>query len=300
MSCTVGYPPNYYDQGMLVDFPLLPHTSEVQVYFPHDSLPDEEYLRVGVLEARGGEFTSYNQLIRQLQVQARERGVDAIQLMDKQVEASEYYGTSILSGIGIKYVKNLEYLTHFVKAQEIYLPYTSQLSADSGRWTTKVWLDFDRTPQTVEGNREYANFIRRYSLDYLLYEQGPRWRYALDEYGQIRMRVHTTGTGSPHLRVWFSYQTRHLPNFIRIKKYPEKEESTIWLAYDAEGRILKKRITLADGEVIDQILTYDVDGRHTKSEYYKVKDDQQLVPYLIVKHQFYSPDDVRERIVLKQ
>jgi len=299
VGCTVGYLPNYYDQDMLVDFPLLPHDAEVPIYFSQDTLPDEEYIRVGVLEARGGEFASYNTLIRKLQAQAQERGVDAIQLMDKQVEASEYYGTSILSGIGIKYVKNLDYLSDFVMAQEVYLPYSSAMATDSERWTTKVWLGFDGHPQRVEGNREYADFIRRHSLEYLLYEQNAQWRYALDEYGQIRMRVHTNGVGSPHLRVWFSYQIRHHPNLVRVKKYPDKEESTIWFAYDAEGRILKKRITLPDGKIVDQILLHDAIGRHIKSEYYWVDSDQKLTPYLIVKHQFYSPEDVQDQLVLK-
>lgn len=298
-GCTVGYPPIYYDQDLLVEFPLLPHTSEVPVYFPQDTLPNKEYVRVGVLETRGGEFTSYNELIRRLQFQAQERGVDAIQLLDKQIEATEYYEVSTLSGIGIKYLDNLGYLRDFIRSQEIYPLNNYSSSSGSSQWATKIWFDFTGGVQRIEGNREYADFVRKYSLDFLLYEQNRRWRYAPDEYGQVRLRARTHATGMPDLRVWFTYEVRNRPNLVRIREYPSREESTIRFAYDTEGKILKKRITLPDGEVIEQILVYDTSGKLLKSEYYKATPNQQLVPYLIVQHQFYSPEDARERIVLK-
>ncbi|MEM8968094.1 MAG: hypothetical protein AAGE93_16870 [Bacteroidota bacterium] len=299
VGCTVGYPPNFYDQDMLVDFPLLPHTEDVPVYFPHDTLPDEEYLRVGVLEARGGEFTSYNELIRRLQFQAQERGVDAIQLMNKEVEADEYYGTSILSGIGIKYIKSLDYLNDFVRSQEIYLTNGNHVSPDSSQWVSKIWFDFNGEVERVEGDQNYAQFIRKYSLDYLLYSISRRWRYAVDEYGELRLRVNYSATGAVNLRAWFSYQMRERPNFIRIREYPSRAESTLWFAYDVEAKMLKKRITLPNGDVMDQIPVYNAAGKLLKSEYYKLDADQQLTPYLLVVHQFYSPDDVQERVVLK-
>ncbi|MEM9673765.1 MAG: hypothetical protein ACFB15_29370 [Cyclobacteriaceae bacterium] len=301
-GCYVGYTPSYYDQDMLVDFPLLPHTAEVSVYFPQDTLPDEEYIRVGVLEVRGDEFTSYNTLIRKLQVQAQKRGVDAIQLMGKQTYLEEGYEESYvlseLSGIGIKYVKNIDYLSEFIKSQEIYFSGRGYNPSDSGRWVAKIWLDFNRQVTQMEGEKNYLQFVRKHSLDYLLYSNSEKWRYTLDEHQQINKRTRV-GSAGVQLRVWFSYQVKDLPNFVRIREYPSRKETSIWFAYDAEGRILKKRITLPDGEMIDQILVYDAIGRHTKSEYYWVQANDQLSPYLLVKHQFYSPDDIPQLVVLK-
>ncbi len=298
VSCTVGYPPVAYDQDLLVDFPLLPHTEEVPVYFPQDTLPNKEYVRVGVLESYGGEFTSYNELIRRMQLQAQERGVDAVQLMNKEVEATEYYGASTLTGIGMKYLENLDYLSDFVKAQEIYLP-SNSIASDTNDWIAKIHFDFDYRILRTEGNDEYSGFVKKYSLNYLLFDQSRPWRYAPDEYGRARMRVRKNADSTPQLRVWFSYQAVDRPNFIRIKEYPNRTESTVWLAYDAEGKMLKKRITLASGEIIDQIFIYDSIGRNIKSEFYQVTPDQKMIPYLVVKQRFYSPEDIQQRLVLK-
>jgi len=299
-SCTVGYLPDRNNQEMLVDFPLQPHTEEVTVYFPNDLLPAEAHIRVGVLEVRGGELTSYNELIRRMQVRAQQQGVDAIRILDRQHYTEECEWcldevTTVLSAVGLKFTKNLNYLSEYIKAQEVYA--LNDSSGQSNNWDTRVSFDFDGTVTGVEGNGIYAEFIKRYSLDYLLYEENRRWRYAADEYGRPRMRVRTYSSGTPHLRVWFTYDAVR-PSFVRIKDLQTREESSVQLTYDFGGVLLKKLITLSNGSIIEQIPIYDTQGKQTGSEYYRIQQEER-VPYLRVAYDFYSPEDVREQLVLK-
>ncbi|WKN46233.1 hypothetical protein [Tunicatimonas pelagia] len=301
-SCTVGYFPDRNSQNMLVDFPLLPHSEEIGTYLPGDSLPAEAYIRVGVLEVRGGEFTTYNELIRRMQRRAQEQGVDAIQILDKQHYIDECDGcwdevTTILSAVGLKFTKNLDYLSEYLKAKEIYALHDNDSSKQAGNWNTKVWFDFDRTPTGIEGQKDYATFIERYSLDYLLYEENRRWRYATDEYGRPRMRVRTHASGTPHLRVWFTYDAVR-PSLVRIKDLSSREESSIQFTYDTFGSLMKKHITLPDGDVIEQVPTYDAEGKQVSSGYYRIREEERE-PYLRVVYKFYSPDDVKKQLVLK-
>ncbi len=300
ISCTVGYLPDRTSRDLLVDFPLLPHSDEVTVYFPDDSLPAEAHVRVGVLEVRGGEFTTYNELLRRMRVQAQERGVDAIRILNRQhyTDKCEWCWddvTTILSAVGLKFVKNLDYLSDYVKAQEIYALNAS--SDQLGEWSAKVWFDFDGIATSVEGNRNHAEFVERYSLDYLLHQQNRRWRYAPDEYGRTRVRVRTHASGTPHLRVWFTYDAVR-PTFVRIKDLQTREESSMQLTYDFGGILLKKRITLPNRNVVEQIPIYDSQGKQIGSEYYRIREEERI-PYLQVSYDFYAPEDMQEQIVLK-
>ena len=64
----------------LVDIPIPPHDREVAIIFPGEPMPSEKYLKIGVVEARGGQYTSYNTLIKLLQTEAQASGIDAVQL----------------------------------------------------------------------------------------------------------------------------------------------------------------------------------------------------------------------------
>ena len=112
-----------YQSGsdQLANVPTESHERKVAVLFEGDT-PSDDYINIGVLEAWGGEFTSYNDLIRQLQQRAQEQGVDAIRILDKDyIEDTEEFATvetdvtSVLSGIGILYLKNADYLSPYLR-----------------------------------------------------------------------------------------------------------------------------------------------------------------------------------------
>lgn len=295
-GCTIGYQPYYGPSNMLVDFPLPPHDHEVPIYFPVDTLPDEEYIRIGVLEARGAAFTPYNELIYYLQEQGRYYGVDAIQIIDKQTNETEYYSSAVLAGLGLKSLKNLDYLEQYVKSKEVYL--LEDDYSPSGPWVAKLWTGFDGRVQRVDGNPMYSEIVEKHSLDYLLYEKDHHWRYANDPQGNIRMRVRSI-QAVPQLRVWFTYKYQGFPSTARIRDYPTKAETLIEFEYDGYGHIVEKMIYLPNDKVLKEIPSYDADGKQVGSEYFTVVPGQPDKPYMRVIHYFYSLEDVEDRIVLK-
>ncbi|MEQ9438117.1 MAG: hypothetical protein RIG62_03685 [Cyclobacteriaceae bacterium] len=303
-GCTIGY--QLYDTSneMLVDFPLPAHTQDVPIYFPGDTLPTQEYVRVGVLEARGSEHTTYNDLIRVIQYKGQHAGVDAIQILDKQsfVDECEYclYDddevTTVLSGLGIKYLDSLEYLSAYAKAKEIFVLNSGTSSSDP--WAAKLWMDFNGSTQREEGDEYYAELIKKTSLDYLLHEESRQWRYANDPQGNVRMRVRSI-QAVPQRRVWFTYKYQGFPSTARIRDYPSKAETLIQFEYDGYGHIMEKMIYLPDDTVLKEIPSYDADGKQVGSAFFTVAPGQPDQPYLRVVHYFYSPEDVEDRIVLK-
>ena len=295
-GCTIGY--QLYDgpSTMLVDFPLPPHDHEVPIYFPVDTLPDEEYIRIGVLEAWGYAYTSYNELIHHLQEEGRHYGVDAIQIIDKQTTETEYSSSTVLAGLGLKSLKNMDYLDQYVKAKEVYL--LKDDYSPSGPWVAKLWTGFDGQVQRVDGNPMYSEIIEKYSLNYLLYQRDNQWRYANDPQGNVRMRVRTAPAG-PQLRVWFTYKYPGFPSTARIRDYPTKTETLIQFEYNGHGQIIEKMIYLPNDKVLKEIPSYDADGKQVGSEFFEVIQGQPDQPYLRVIHYFYSPEDVQDRIVLK-
>ena len=284
-------PPGY---DRLANLPTEPHHREVTILFPTDPLPSAPYLRVGMLEARGGQYTSYNELIRELQLQGQELGVDAVQLFDKQYieetggsEVIDTYVSSTLSGLGILYVENAAYLRQYVQAKELYGYNDSTQQYD--RLVCRTALSYDGTPPSIAGNVLYAGFFTKYDLDHLYYEETDDWRYSIDQYGRVDQRSYRP-QGTLRKKCKFTFNTLGQITEVRIRYIASPPwEERMQLQYDEAGQVIEKTIVRPGFPTLREIPAYDGQGRQVGSEFLRAIGEQ-FQPYLRLMYRFFDPD----------
>ncbi|MEL6252873.1 MAG: hypothetical protein AAFR87_12745 [Bacteroidota bacterium] len=169
-SC-VSFQP--YTQSEL-DFPLKPVT-KVEVFYPGELLPYKDYIEIGRLATNMNGATNNQAYVSRLQKIARENGVDA--LMDLH-EDQGYYGGRILTAMGIKYVKNLDYLDEYVKKESFY-------KLDSLGKNKELVAVIERSPVGRTLSSRFTNdkdkdfyeiYIQKYR-DHHLREEKEHWTY---------------------------------------------------------------------------------------------------------------------------
>ena len=287
--------PTAYDR--LVNLPTEPHKREVDILFSHDPPPNEPYIKVGVLEARGGEHTSYNELIREMQISAQELGVDAIQLLEKKyiadtegTEVVDTYVTSTLAGLGLLYIKNATYLRRYVQAKDLY-----QYNDTTGRYDQLVChaeSAYDGTDPVVTGDPSWINLINRYDLNHLRYEETSDWWYTTDSYRQVAERGYSPN-GSLIKKCKFTYNEQGQIARVLIR-YPYRQQGTetIHLLYGEAGQILEKYIEREGQVPLREVPAYDEEGNLVGSEIFEARNGDQFDPYLRVVYRFFDPNNL--------
>ena len=296
----------------LIDIPIPPHDREVAIIFPGESMPSEEYLKIGVVEVRGGEYTSYNTLIKLLQTEAQAVGVDAVQLFGKQqygkVESDETFLESLseaisgeeevdeyatiitttLSGLGIRYLKNMDYLSQYVKAHHLYL--FNDTTQQYDHWEATAHTDFNKEIQSVEGNDTLYYQFRQYLLDYLRDEESDAWKYGRDEHQRIHKRFLMQGE-YPVMKCWFTYQWPYKIQEVKIKHFPSKLEEHILFTYDSEHRLIEKSIQRSGQLFLRETLAYDERCLLAERTFFRVSKNSK-VPYAKIKYEYHHPKEV--------
>ena len=204
---------------------------------------------------------------------------------------------SFMSGIGIIYTDSIDYLGQLKKKQNLY-----RLDPDDpSRETYEGSLHFDAhgrisswTPVSNEMKAWHDKYLYPYSLDHLVTEK-ENWRYSPDETGRIMRRrlyrfddwlVKTCKLryAGPLLRPSETLQ------LIRIY-YPEKAKETVYLYYDEENRLSRKRVVTGDKTVWEESLSYAADGRLAESRWRRMEKGRE-VPFLLARYEYYTQKDL--------
>ena len=201
--------------------------------------------------------------------------------------------TTTLNGLGIRYLKNMDYLGQYVKSQMVYTFNDTTQQYDLYEATAQ--LDFDGNASSVEGNEELYEQLRQYSLDYMLYEQGPDWLYMKDEHDRITMRVkkrldYTT------LKAWFAYVpgTRLIAE-VKTKQYPSRQKERITFTYDDERRLMEKTVEQEGQSLFKEVFAYDERCLLTSSTFLRLENGTAY-PFAIIQSEYHSPEEVIETL----
>ncbi len=282
----------------LANIPIESHERKVAVLFATDPLPHRPYIKVGVLEAYGNQFTSYNDLIRRLQARGQEMGVDAVQILQKHyIEDTEedvitdWVDTDItskLSGLGILYVDSATYLSQYVQAQEVHLYNEQTQQYDS--LACRITLSYNGEDPEITGLPRYAALTRNYASDHLVYEETRDWWYTTDTYNRVRIRGY-----SPNQfllkRVKLEYDDANQVAQAQII-YPNRTQESVQFLYDTTGHITEKQIELREGITLREIPAYNEQGRQVGSEFFQLDSAQTFQPYFRIVYHFFDPENL--------
>jgi hypothetical protein len=192
-SCYNYYSPafeNYEDgaqQSYFTSIPIKPSVEKVKVIFPGEKMSEEPYLKVDVIDVFGNAHTSTQELISRLEDQAKAAGVDAILIISKdnisEIFQDDYRGeytatTQKLSALGIKFIKNIDYLDECIKGGTI-------LAWDENKndlvEKSKFKADWKGDLLGLEsGDKFYYDFFYSFSLQHLAYERNSNWTFKVD------------------------------------------------------------------------------------------------------------------------
>ena len=122
---------NYKDEAQKTQFtsiPIKPSGEKVAVIFSGENFSEEPYIKVDVIDAFGNAQATSQDLISRLEDQAKAAGIDADLIFAKdnisEISQDEFRGnytviTQKLSALGIKFIKNIDYLDECIKGETI-------------------------------------------------------------------------------------------------------------------------------------------------------------------------------------
>jgi hypothetical protein len=284
------------DRFRINDFPTPPHNYKVELYFAGEKLPEQDYIRTHMFPVYSG--GSAAEMVKGIHAAAENAHVDAViilspeRYMDYELDA---YRTSV-TGIGIKFKENVDYLHNYRFVNKLYV---FDLDSMDYRHIADLFPNFnnqifhvnviDSTPTT---NFYYENYIKKYSLPFLLEDKGSEWRYKKDEKGRERERSYFK-----YNQKKFSlniYYENNLPTFLRIKFITTGylvEERSIRINYNQNDQITEKTIFDRKTPLLKEVFSYDEEGKLVESIYYRIEDTLEK-PFLKTTYIYFENADV--------
>lgn len=286
-SC-VSFKP--YAQSEL-DFPLKPVT-EVEVFYPGELLPYKDYIEIGSLATNMSGATNNQAYVAKLQKIARENGVDA--LMDLQ-EDQGYYGGRILTAMGIKYIKNIDYLDEYVKKESFY-------KLDSLGKNKELVAVIERSPvgRTLssrfmrdEEKDFYETYIQNYR-DHHLREEKDNWTYRKNvSTGMIISRQYSRSPQWVVKTLKFKYGELGLER-IKIFYNDNFGEEEIFYLYDEKARVSGRQLELPFGKQLTEGYKYDSEGKLIRKIFIlKIPNQAKAVQY-VSEYEYYKKEDIHD------
>jgi hypothetical protein len=294
-----GCVPGFYQEvdERLTALPMEPHTNEIEVLFAGE-WPQEEYIKVAALETRAGENVLYIDLIKNLKAKARMYGADAVlvqekgfivdvntQVFSRRVETTN---TGVLTGIAIKYKKNLE-TGLMPKQQEVemydpiasnYVPLLKLQFSPGGEIRDKnEWRD--------NGFMLYNTFIKEYSLRQLK-AAGPGWTQRRKDGFVKERKQHRDGLLVK--RLVFNYTPGRQLQQVRIL-VPDGISEEINYTYDAAGRLVSRNIQRNNAPYLLEEYTYDESGQVNEIQLYNTSLPEKI-PFLRSTYAYYSLEEL--------
>ncbi len=313
-SCMYSYyiQPEY----RLSQLPTIP-TKEVEVIFPSEDIPDKNYFKLGVLEASGGESSSYNDLVQSLKAKAQQQGADAVLIVDKSQDIKlvsdatvlnavanvvtrnknndePTYSTKIkrnLAGVGIKYAKNINYLDRYAKSITVS-EYNSLTDSYTERETVNLKIN-GQPSSPLSDSSLYNTYYYKLSLDHLLNEISENWTYSnttlANEEIVVRKRDYYVNK-IKEKTCKFNYFNNGKPSSVSIHYATDwLKKETISFVYNKEGVLISKTTDCKGYTPIEE--RYNYEGRKLISrDIYKIEKGDRK-PFLKAVYTYYQSND---------
>lgn len=294
-GCTSGLYPEVDEK--LTSLPTQPHAREVEVFLAGE-WPQEEYIKVAALETRGGENTPYIKLIKSLQAKARAYGADAVVVQDKKfisdvhteiiTERVATTGWSALTGIAIKYKKNLETgLMPKIQEVEMYDPITDAYHPLLALQFSPGGEIIAKDEKHINAAVMYNNYIQPYTLRHLK-APGAGWTHRQQEGVVVERELHRGSLLQK--RMEFDYDVARRLKQIRIHNVGGASEE-INYKYDAAGHLIQRIILRDSKPYLLEEYTYDESGQAREVQIYNINLPEKL-PILRSTYAYYALDEL--------
>lgn len=306
-------------------FPTFPHEDRVEIIFPGDQIT-EPYLQMQVIETRGDESDSYQELLDRLIRSAQWYGYDAIRPLENttgtRLESDEtilevvseivsgqeipdnYYtvNTQKLTALGIKYIKNIDYLDRFIKAKNIYLHENGNKEK-----VGSINYQINGQEESRSGDPAYIDAIIRFSMDHLHHSESNLWRYKYltAEYGTKKLyrKLYYPNSNQEKKKVVIHLNSQGRPFQIDLTEYTyhitksrDKEKYNIAIYYkEGTDQPQTKLIRQKEKLIFKEVFAYGTDGKLRRKLIYKGHSE---TPYISVVYEYYSNDELYD--VLKE
>lgn len=273
-----------YSRKWLGDIPAMTPMGPIKIIYPNEPLPQKPYIEVVRMDVALQGYRNSKRLAEELTNTALHEGVDAVivldanddtlqvsqnmmrfeyDFLDNDPSISEGYVGGVyyemISGIGIKYVENIDYINRYVKNEELYLINDTLsaplLMANIDYYPSGSVKDFNSYHQRAE--QLYVDLIKPYSRYYLLYDQNGQWhewfienrlvkreKYRLDDWMIKRVRIYYDHLGKENKILIRNNEDR----------YPYNE--SIQLVRD-KGKIIRRVINRYEEPDLIEKYTYD-------------------------------------------
>lgn len=310
-SCYNYYSNSYrnYEEGIqlsqFTSIPIKSSIEKVSVFFPGEKIPEEPYVKVDVIDAFGNAQTSTQNLILRLQDQAKAKGIDAIVIISKdnisEIFQDEYCDdytvtTQKMSALGIKFVKNIDYLDECIRGGTILT-----WDENKNELVEKSKFKSDWKGNFVElesGNKFYYSFLYNFSLQHLAYEKTSDWSFKVSSISPAE-KIIRRGKNDRSGRQIFSKEVKLKEVYGKIihadiqSPYNQIYAGKLTLQYDKDNRVIKKSIRSKLLGEFQQNFIYDERGILSEIEVLDVKEAKSKL-YLKVIFEKYQQSDLAQ------
>lgn len=300
-SCYNYYSSAYqnYEEGpqvsLFTSIPIKPSVEKVKVYFPGEKLPEKPYLKVDVLDAYGNAATSTQSMITRLQDQAQLIGMDAILIISKDNisemlmdETGENFTitTQKLSGLGIKFIKNITYLDECLKGGRIL-----KWDTDREQFVEKTKFKTDWKGNLLEiesGDQFYYNFLYHFSQQHLVHEVNSDWMFLLNSSSTPGTKIITRVKKDRLRREFYEKQIRlkevHRKTVSAQIKSPYNQiyAGKVDFYYNQDNQLTRQDIDSKTLGEFQQKFMYAEDGSLEGIEVFDLKEDTPRLYFKVV------------------
>ena len=302
---------SYYNlPARYTDIPTPSHNYNVELLLQSELANCPPYIKVGIVEVYASGVPTQADAMEALKNRAQEMGADAVVPLNNQEYQRERFSlaaalvdgllnnpptdhtyietNSVISGLGIKYIDNINYLDNYVQQVDVL-----HYNEDSAKWNVvgKIYKTIGGRVSKTEGDiTPYERLIEPYTVDYMLYEKSPEWKYTMIN-GKTTRRIHKR-PNMPDLSYKFKYNDASMVQSVHIIQEEPYKYEQVELNYDKNAYI-GSRITLATGHVITQTPILDPKGKKVGIVVNQIVDGVEK-PYLKANYHFFTNTDLQQ------
>ena len=306
-GCYSRYPLYQYgDQttvpSTLTQIPTPPVEQLPKVIFAGEKIPDEPYFKVDILEVSGYETKA---MMIDLQVLGKQRGVDAILIVANNTITEsfneEIYTSQKLSGVGIKFLKNVDYLEDCIKQLNVIA-----LDTSTNKYDTVGIINTDWQGNLLgrrEGDNLYWKILFNFSEQHLYYEQSQGWKFkkSLASNGKTIIRRNLTGNSGYLLKSVRVELFRERITLIEVNKiHNVLPKTNIKFNYDGKNVLVSKEIDSENLGKFLQKITYQDNGLPLRYDFYKLGEDGKERFYFKAVFENFEEGDLKELLELEE
>jgi hypothetical protein len=292
----------------ITDIPLKQSSENIDCFI-NNQTPAKPFYKINIVEVTGAANASYDDLIISLKNKAKQQGLDAVMILDKQQEIAyenlnqkinvkdttvNYYQQLAtpyqkLSAVGIKYAANINYLDTIVKTAAI------ELENNNYKTTGIIKFDFYGNPVAMDNNqieKFYSDSIEPFDIARHNNAAVKDWQYKMNPVLTNAVAAFKKGAAGYETIIVkadetvankFYYKFSD-PASNKVKKY------TLIIEKDAAKRITKKTLAQKNNIIWVEEIYYDKNIT-TGSKRYRINNNKEEIIFTTT-NQFYSVNDL--------